>query len=144
MSRHFFSITATEPGHCSNPDCLARQGFDSAAQPCPWTAEDSTRIHSREFISWGGLDFDTAAMDVELREALAAMAPHHGLLRALPPTARCSDAASAFEADTARNDNMAARLAMSEAMSNLARVQDLLLAINRNLTAARAALGLVK
>lgn len=144
MPRHFFSITAVHPGHCSNPGCLARQGLDSAAQPCPWTADDAARIPSREFISWGGLDFDTAEMDVELREALAAMAPDHGFLRALPPTARCADAARAFEADTSGIGFTEARVAMSAAMSDLARAQDLLLRVNRNLMDARKALGLVK
>lgn len=140
---HFFSITATDPGHCSNPGRLARQGFESAAQPCPWTAEDAARIPSREFIAWAGLDFDTAEMDVELREALAKMAPEHGLLRALPQTARCTYAAQAYELDTAGSEVTEARVAMSSAMQDLVQVQAILLRINRNLTAARVALGLV-
>ena len=38
---------------------------------------------SRPLVTWGGLDFDTSEMDLELREALAAVAPEGGALRAL-------------------------------------------------------------
>ncbi len=43
-------------------------------------------------ITWGGLDFDTAEMDTEIRELLGQLAPEGGSLRELTITARVRDA----------------------------------------------------
>lgn len=54
---------------------------------------------SRPLLTWGGLDFDTAAMDTEIREALAALAPEGGALRALKVTATITEALAALDDD---------------------------------------------
>ena len=50
-------------------------------------------------ITWGGLDFDTAEMDAEIRELLGRLAPESGSLRELKVTARVRDAHRAAYAD---------------------------------------------
>lgn len=53
----------------------------------------------RQLLVWGGLDFDTAEMDQELREALARVAPEDGALRGLPATASLASTLVALRAD---------------------------------------------
>lgn len=118
------------PDRC--PVCSSR-GFEEVI-PAPV---------GRQLLVWGGLDFDTAEMDVELREALAAVAPEDGALRWLPVTASCSAAADASAADF---DRMPARAAgvddLTAALDELATAQAALLAASSHITRARRALGL--
>ena len=55
---------------------------------------------SRPTVAWGGLDFDTAELDVEIREVLAAISPEGSAVQALAPTATVREALSALDADT--------------------------------------------
>ena len=50
-------------------------------------------------IPWGGLDFDTAEMDAEIRDLLGRLAPDGGSLRELSLTARVRAAHAAAGAD---------------------------------------------
>lgn len=117
------------PDRC--PVCSSR-GFEEVV-PAPV---------GRQLLVWGGLDFDTAEMDQELREALAAVAPEDGALRGLPVTASCARAVDAVAVDLATSDSPAANNLL-HALQWLAVAQQALRDANLHLTLARRALGLV-
>lgn len=94
-----------------------------------------------KLLTWGGLDFDTAEMDVELREALAVAAPDSGALRGLQVTASCVQAAVAAVQDLTTSDSPAANNLL-HAMRKLAVAQQALRDANLHLTLARRVLGL--
>lgn len=99
-------------------------------------------MSARTLLVWGGLDFDTAELDLELREALAAVAPENGALRRLKVTARLRDALDALDEDLGLNPGGAgAALRDCLLALSVARVQ--LVEANEDLVRARHALGLV-
>ena len=71
----------------------------------------TTATIGRTLLAWAGLDFDTAEMDLELREALARVAPEGGELRQLAPTASVRDAR-----DAARSDATLLRVQRADAL----------------------------
>lgn len=113
---------------------------------------------SRPLVTWGGLDFDTSEMDLELREALATVAPEGGALQALSLTARVRDARDAAQADAAGlriaraeaqgcdlEDSTPTELAadvLVTALAHLAEAQAALFEANDYLSRARRLLGL--
>lgn len=65
---------------------------------------------SRALVAWAGLDFDTAEMDGEIRETLAAVAPPGGALQGVSMGAQVRVAR-----DAAQEDAVALRVARAEA-----------------------------
>ena len=96
---------------------------------------------SRALLAWGGLDFDTAELDLELRAALAAISPVGGALRALQVTASMREALAALDADAGEYTGGAAgELGMCLERLEAARVQ--LVKADEALRRARRTLGL--
>ena len=95
----------------------------------------------RPLLAWAGLDFDTAELDLELREALAAVAPEGGALRALAAFASVRAALVALDDDLGR-EAVGAVCERGVCLERLdaARVQ--LEAANAALMRARRTLGL--
>lgn len=62
-------------------------------------AESAPIPPARPMLRWGGLDFDTAEMDREIRVVLAVLAPVGGDLRAIRPTATIREALTALDDD---------------------------------------------
>lgn len=92
-------------------------------------------------VVWGGLDFDTAELDTELREALAAVAPDGGALRGLKVTARITDALSALDEDLGQYPEGASAY-LGLCIEALGRAQAQLFIAHEALINARRALGL--
>ncbi len=108
-------------------------------------------------IRWGGLDFNTAELDVEILAVLARIAPEGGDVRALPLTARVKDAARAVDQDLSMmrserqraagvdlEDETADEQAMAEmyaCLLDLADAQAALFAAHERLMNARRRLG---
>lgn len=94
-------------------------------------------------VRWGGLDFNTTELDVELRQALALAFPTTGHVAQLAETARVADALLAARQDVPDEDDAsAAQHHLLAALELLSAVQHRLLAANAELVKAQAALGM--